>query len=59
MANQTLERALNFAGYEVEHAWAMEVTTANMQLRSFLTHFDGFGKTGQIQFTLDRPRTSL
>jgi len=29
MANQEMERALTFAGYEVDHIWATEVTTAS------------------------------
>jgi enterochelin esterase-like enzyme len=46
MANQTMERALIFAGYEVNHVWGEARTMDSTQQPYFLTRCDGCGRTG-------------
>ena len=46
MANQEMNRALTFAGYEVNHAWGEAPTTAGSAGKSFLMRSAGSGRAG-------------
>ena len=47
MSNQTMNRALEFAGYDVRHTWAREHITATRPHRSFPKRCAGCGETGR------------